>query len=181
MSGLAETPGFASDRVSASIFPVRRRVDALLRKVFRKRDSLQNMGSAIGQQRWANAQCAATPEEAQQAQGGRPSKVNGLALVELVRERLHASSQSSSRICAKGSSSSQEWHVVRTLTKDANAIYDDEPDLFCNMSQRTMKRLMKKHLSEYKPAWNEGDWRQYCYDLDKKAGLSRNASSLCAV
>ena len=95
--------------------------------------------------------------------------MNDPLLVEIVRDRLEAHSQSSSRLCvAEKVEGEQKWQLVRTMTKQPDSIFQDEPDLFTNMSNRTMKRIMKHHFWQYKRAWNESDWCQYCFDLEKK-------------
>lgn len=165
LAGLGAIPQFQPPNPPLAIAEVRVQVDALLRNVFSNRSTVQALGFPIGRQRWERA----TGTDTIFFKRGRPSKVDDPQMIELVQDRLQAHSQSSSRLCvAAKTGDKQEWQLVRTMTKKPDSIFEDEPEIFTTMSNRTMKRIIKKHLWQYKPAWSESDWCQYCFDLDQK-------------
>ena len=166
LAGLAAFRQFQPPNPSPAVAEIRSEVDHLIRNVFKERSRVQELGYPVGQMRWRKAaqECLSSSSKR-----GRPSKVNDPQLIELVQDRLQAHSQSSSRLCTtKKVDGEDRWQLVRTMTKQADSIFEDEPAIFTAMSNRTMKRIMKRHLWQYKPAWNESDWCQYCYDLDRK-------------
>ena len=55
---------------------------------------------------------------------------------------------------------------MNTMTDTLPAVYQTEENIFRNMSISTFRRLIRKHLTEYKRARTLTDWCQHCADLE---------------
>lgn len=82
--------------------------------------------------------------------------------IKSVKAALDLHSQPSSSVCQKANT----WTVVNTLTNDAATVFQNEEALHSTMSIRTFRRIMHRHLREYKRARTLTDYCQHCADLE---------------
>ena len=160
VTGLNNLPPLQGIKLTADNMQTRRHVDNLVREVFVTQGEAKNLGYKIGRDRWKNA---AQPAESIEV-GGRPSVVNQEAAIAAVKSALEDNSQASSSLCKKGA----EWVVANTLTERPSAIYQSAPGVYASMSESSFRRVLRRHLTEYRKPRLLTDYCQHCYDLDRK-------------
>lgn len=162
MTGLAEIPGLTLPQCSDALQPVRDHLDSLVRKVLQDQQRCREHGYIMGASRWRHTGAASSERRPR----GRKSKVNNPELLKMVQEQFRQCSAPSSNLCVKRGTG--ELVLSHTLTKQKSLIFSESRDLTQAMSASTMRRIVHRHLNEYKNPQCQSDYCQYCYDLDAK-------------
>ena len=159
LKGLSGLPAFQSSTKLPNLNrAVQHQMDCVVRNEVESREEACRLGYPMGDKRWIKA---GNPEETINP-GGRPSQVDSADVVKSVQAALDRHSQPSSAVCQKG----DNWSVVNTLTDKATAVYQSEDSMFGNMSISTFRRVLRKHLTEYKRPRTLTDYCQHCADLE---------------
>ena len=160
LSGLNALPIFTGTKLPVAVRNVQLQIDGLVRRQTASQADAAQLGYVMGTKRWSKAE---HPDE-MVASGGRPSLINRKEVIATVQAALEKHSQPSSSICKKADG----WTVANTMTDVPASIYRNEAALYGTISEATFRRILSKHLSEFKPARCLTDFCQHCADLETK-------------
>ena len=156
--GLSSLNAFQGAKLPVAHRQVQHEVDCLVRKLVRSREEAVQLGYNMGAVRWNKA---GSPDVTFNP-GGRPSKVDCPETIKAVQAALDQHSQPSSSVCQKGDALA----VVNTLTSNPTAVFNKAASVKEQISVHTYRRILRKHLQEYKAPRTLSDFCQHCAHLE---------------
>ena len=160
LQGLATLPGLRAPHPGHQLHDVRRSLDGLVKRVYGSRHDCGALGYHMGRHRYLRAL-----KPLQTSKRGRKSEVNDADHIAAVRAALELHSQPSGTMCLN---SMRERVPSKTLRTRPRFIYEASEQVFTRISKKTMRRIMQRHLAEYKKARTMSDYCQICFDFDEK-------------